>query len=89
MCHPGIFQELVHTGYKKYHRIKFQVLVVLNGLLIHLNGPYHTPQNDLGVLAESSLLTSLEQCESSWDQMRGTHLSVGSSRSMVIQCGGG
>src|SRR5882724_1917742 len=62
MCLPGIFQELVYTGYKKYHGMKFQGLVMQNGLLIHLNGPYHTPQNDLGSLTKSSLLMTLEQC---------------------------
>ena len=43
--------------------MKFQGLVTPNGLLIHLNGPYHMPQNNLGVLTESSLLMTLEQCE--------------------------
>src|SRR5882724_9482515 len=62
MCCPGMFQELVYTGYKKYHGMKFQGLVTLNGLLIHLNGPYHVPQNVLGILTESSLLMTLEQC---------------------------
>ena len=62
MCHPSVFQELVYTGYKKYHGMKFQGPVTPNGLLVHLNGPYHAPQNDLGVLTESSLLMTLEQC---------------------------
>ena len=35
---------------------------MLNGLLVHLNQPYHTLQNDLGVLTESRLLENLEQC---------------------------
>ena len=42
--------------------MKFQGLVMPNGLLVHLNGPYCMPQNDLGVLTESSLLMTLEQC---------------------------
>jgi len=32
-----------------------------NGLLVHLNGPYHMPQNYVGILAESKLLITLEQ----------------------------
>ena len=30
-CLPSIFQELVYTGYKKYHGIKFQGLVLMRG----------------------------------------------------------
>src|SRR5882724_9248313 len=61
-CRPGIFQELIYTSYKKHHGMKFQGLVAPNSLLVHLNGPYCVLQNDLSVLAESSLLTTLEQC---------------------------
>jgi len=56
-----MFQELVYTGYKKYHSMKFQSLVMLNSLLVHLNGPYHMPQNNVGMLTESKLLITLEQ----------------------------
>ena len=41
--------------------MKFQGLIVPNGLLSHLNGSYCAPQNDLGILTESSLLMTLEQ----------------------------
>jgi len=42
--------------------MKFQGLITLKGLLIHLDGPYHVPQNELGILTESSPLMTLEQC---------------------------
>ncbi|KAF8583052.1 hypothetical protein K439DRAFT_1647367 [Ramaria rubella] len=48
-CRPGRFQELVYTGYKKCHGMKFQGVVTPNGLMAHLCGPFHTPQNDVGV----------------------------------------
>jgi len=38
-----------------------QGLVTPNRLLVHLDEPYHVPQIDLGILAESSLLMTLEQ----------------------------
>ena len=60
-CLPGIFQELFYTGYKKYHGMKFQGLIGLNSLLVHLDEPYHMPQNHVGILAESKLLITLEQ----------------------------
>jgi hypothetical protein len=56
MCRPREFQELVYTGYKKYHRMKFQGIVVLSGLIAHLVGPYHAPQNNSGVLNDSALM---------------------------------
>ena len=60
-CCPGIHQELVYTGYKKCHGMKYQAVVTPNGLIAHLSGPYRAPQNDCGVLKESSLLEYLEK----------------------------
>ena len=50
---------LTYTGYKKYHRMKFQAITLLNGLISHLSGLYHTPQNHAGVLAASHLVDTL------------------------------
>ena len=55
-CCPSVSEKLVYTGYKKFHRMKFQAIMVLNGMIAHLDGPYHAPQNDAGVLLESGLL---------------------------------
>src|SRR5882724_1896849 len=41
--------------------MKFQGLVMLDGLLVHLDGPYCVPQNHVVILAESKLLITLEQ----------------------------
>ena len=60
-CRPGEFQELVYTGYKKCHGMKFQAVVIPNGLVAHLSGPFRAPQNDMGVLRESRLLERLER----------------------------
>ncbi|KAF8572848.1 hypothetical protein K439DRAFT_1253412, partial [Ramaria rubella] len=59
-CRPGEFQELIYMGYKKCHGMKYQGVVVPNGLIGHLSGPFRAPQNDMGVLAESNLLEYLE-----------------------------
>jgi hypothetical protein len=59
-CCLGKFQQLAYTGYKKFHGMKFQGLVAPNGLIVHLDGPYRTPQNDCGVLQLSELLGKLE-----------------------------
>ncbi|KAF8588307.1 hypothetical protein K439DRAFT_1645586 [Ramaria rubella] len=60
MCQPGVFQELVYTGYKKCHSMKYQGMVLPNSLIGHLSGPFHAPQNDMGVLGKSKLLEHLE-----------------------------
>jgi hypothetical protein len=38
-CRLGFFQELVYTSYKKYHGMKYQGVVVPNGLIAHLASP--------------------------------------------------
>ena len=60
-CHPGVHQDLVYTGYKKCHGMKYQAIVTPNGLIAHLSGPYRAPQNDRGVLRESGLVEYLEK----------------------------
>ena len=46
----------MYTGYKKCHGMKFQGIAVPNGMIAHLAGLYHAPQNDTGVLVDSCLL---------------------------------
>ncbi|KAF8580993.1 hypothetical protein K439DRAFT_1648025 [Ramaria rubella] len=60
-CWPGVYQELAYTGYKKYHGMKFQGVVVPNGLIVHMARPYHAPQNDCGMLHMSQLLSKLQR----------------------------
>ncbi|KAF8574357.1 hypothetical protein K439DRAFT_1624386 [Ramaria rubella] len=60
-CRPGMFQELAYTGYKKHHGMKFQGIVMPNGLMVHLSSPFCAPQNDCGVLHEGELVDKLQQ----------------------------
>ncbi|KAF8591818.1 hypothetical protein K439DRAFT_1610921 [Ramaria rubella] len=39
--------------------MKFQAVALPNSLISHLFGPFHAPQNDAGVLAESEPLTNM------------------------------
>jgi len=55
-CHPSVSEKLVYTGYKKFHGMKFQAIMVPNGMISHLDGPYRAPQNDASILSESGLL---------------------------------
>src|SRR6266481_9705863 len=45
-CRPSVSEKLVYTGYKKFHGMKFQAIAVHNGMIAHLDRPYHAPQND-------------------------------------------
>jgi hypothetical protein len=58
-CRPGEFQELVYMGYKKFHGMKFQGVVIPNGLIAHLKGPFRAPQNDSGILNELFLMQNI------------------------------
>ncbi|KAF8577638.1 hypothetical protein K439DRAFT_1621951 [Ramaria rubella] len=73
-CHPGEFQELIYTGYKKCHGMKYQGIVIQNGLIGHLSGPFRAPQNDMGVLAESNLLDYLQSHAIQPGSMQADHL---------------
>ena len=54
-------KTLMYTGYKKCHGMKFQGVVVPNGMIAHLAGLYCAPQNDARVLAESRLLKLMHE----------------------------
>jgi len=60
-CFPGIFQELIYW-LQKAPQDEVSRTCGPNGLLVHLNGPYCEPQNNLSILFESSFLAILEQC---------------------------
>lgn len=59
-CRPGRNQQLVFSGHKRTHGLKFQGLTTPNGLVAHLSGPYEGTRHDSGMLAQSGLLQDLE-----------------------------
>jgi hypothetical protein len=40
ICRPGKHQKVVYNGHKRVHRIKFQSVVIPNGLIANLAGPW-------------------------------------------------
>ena len=62
LCRPGKHQRILYNGHKRVHSIKFQSVVIPNGLIANLSGPYEGKKHDSGMLRESGLLTSLENC---------------------------
>lgn len=58
---PILGQAACYSGYKKCHMLKYQALMIPNGLIAHLAGPYEGRRNDNHLLASSQILTKLAQ----------------------------
>ena len=56
---PDENHRLVYNGHKCVHALKFQSLVVPNGIIANPFGPLEGRCHDAGMLHESSLLTLL------------------------------
>ena len=56
MCHPTWFQRQGYSGHKKVHALKYQAVVLVNGIIAHLYGPKVGHHNDNHLLASSGLL---------------------------------
>lgn len=50
----------MYNGQKRVHGIKFQSVVVPNGLIANLSGPYEGKKHDSMMLNESGLLGDLQ-----------------------------
>jgi hypothetical protein len=60
-CRPIRFQNLLWTKYKKCHGIKFQSIVVPDGFVACLWGPWVAKRHDARMLRESGLMEMLQQ----------------------------
>ena len=60
MCRPSTNQRHVFNGHKREHGIKFQSVVVPNGLVANMFGPFEGRRHDAALLADSGLLTKLD-----------------------------
>lgn len=56
ICRPSKWQRAAYSGHKKFHALKFQALMLPNGLFGHLFGPWESRRGDLILLEESKLL---------------------------------
>jgi len=61
ICRPGVNQRILYNGHKRVHSIKFQSVVIPNGLISNLHGPYEGKKHDSGMLGHSGLLDQLQQ----------------------------
>ena len=61
ICRPRSNQRILYNGHKRVHSIKFQSVVIPNGLIENLWGPMEGRRHDCALLASSGLLNLLSQ----------------------------
>ena len=59
VCRPQEHQRIIYNGHKKVHSIKFQSVVIPNGIIANLWGPMEGRRHDCALLAASNLLNEL------------------------------
>ncbi|EIM80348.1 uncharacterized protein STEHIDRAFT_162765 [Stereum hirsutum FP-91666 SS1] len=55
ICRPSYLQRIAYSGYKHFHAMKYQGVVLPNGLFANLFGPFEGRRNDNAVLHDSGL----------------------------------
>ncbi|KAJ2994640.1 hypothetical protein NUW54_g7515 [Trametes sanguinea] len=61
ICRPSRFQRQAYNGHKKRHMLKFQAVMLPNGMFGHLFGPFEGRRNDNFLLHASQLLEKCTQ----------------------------
>ena len=61
IARPQNHQRAVYNGHKRVHGIKFQSVVVPNGLIANLVGPFEGRRHDSTMLHESRMLRELQR----------------------------
>ena len=60
-CRPSENQKSAYSGYKRAHGLKFQSIMLPNGIIGDLYGPVEGCRHDAAMLRESTLLHRLQQ----------------------------
>ncbi|XP_070178250.1 uncharacterized protein [Littorina saxatilis] len=60
MCRPGQHQREVFNGHKRVHGLKFQSIVIPNGLIANLHGPIEGRRHDSALLTASGAMQYME-----------------------------
>lgn len=58
---PSLYQRVAYNGYKRFHVLKFQTLMLLNGLFGHLYGAIEGRRSHNTLLADSGLMEHLAE----------------------------
>jgi len=76
ICRPSRGQEAAYSGHKRFHALKYQSVISLDGIIVDLFGPLEGRYNDEGLLLHSNLLERLQQLDS---DHKTTHVIYGDS----------
>ncbi|OWZ16071.1 hypothetical protein PHMEG_00010185 [Phytophthora megakarya] len=60
ICRPTYYQKQAYSGHKRTHCIKFQSVIMANGLIVGLCGPFEGRRHDSYMLRQSDLKTNME-----------------------------
>ena len=58
---PIYHQRSVYTRFKKCNGVKFQSVIVPDGFIVYLHGPWPAQTHDARMLCESKLMEELEE----------------------------
>ncbi|CAG7827895.1 unnamed protein product, partial [Allacma fusca] len=61
ICRPSYKQREFYNGHKRVHALKFQSLILPNGIIANLYGPVEGRRHDAHILAKSQLITQLQR----------------------------
>ena len=61
MCRPQEDQREVYSGHTRQHCLKFQTIMLPNGIILHAFGPLEGRRHDSYMLGQSGMLQDLEQ----------------------------
>ena len=61
VCRPTIHPEVLYSGYKKMHGLKFQCVVTPDGFIALLQGPFAGRMHDAAIFRETELEETLEE----------------------------
>ncbi|THU92324.1 hypothetical protein K435DRAFT_906381 [Dendrothele bispora CBS 962.96] len=59
ICRPSQWQRQAYNGHKKFHALKFQAIMLPNGLFGHLYGGVEGHRNDNALLTDSGIMERL------------------------------
>lgn len=61
ICRPSWWQRVAYNGHKKFHALKYQGVMLPNGLFGHLFGPWEARRTDPAILTVSHFLDNCMQ----------------------------
>jgi len=61
ICRPGQFQRVAYNGHDRVHCLKYQAIVLPNGLIAHLYGPIEGRRHDNTLWNQSGIADKLSQ----------------------------